>query len=229
MKTSQVHTYKKNDKIRHHQKILLNLIKKNFNEKKNGKLLDIGCANGTFLKNFHKKFRRFVSTGVDTSKNMILLANKKKIKNSNFLNKDFMKLNIKNKFDIVVASGVLAFYDDFSKPLNKMISFLKSKSYLFIFGTFNSNNIDTLIKFRNNYTKSKWEKGLNSFSVETISNFLNKKKIDYKFQKFYIPFNLGKKKNPIISYTLNTLKNGKIILNGANIKMELFFLIIKKK
>ena len=172
MKTSQVHTYINRNKIRYHQKILLNLINKNLNDKRKGYLLDIGCANGIFLKNFHKKYKRFASLGIDTSKSMIALAKQNKVNNSNFLKKDFMKLSSKQKFDIIIASGVLAFYDDFSKPLNKMISLLKNKSFLFIFGTFNSKNIDTLIKFRNNYTKSKWEKGLNSFSIKGFSFFV---------------------------------------------------------
>ena len=41
--------------------------------------------------------------------------------------------------------------------------------------------------------------------------------------------NLKKKDNPIISYTLNFSKKKRIILNGANIRMELFYLIIKKR
>jgi len=110
-----------------------------------------------------------------------------------------------------------------------MLSFLKKNSYLYIFGTFNTENIDTLVKFKNNYTKSNWEKGLNSFSIKTISNFLKNKNLVFKFKKFNLPFNLKKKKNPIISYTLNNPGKSQVILNGANIRMELFYLVIKKK
>ena len=85
-----------------------------------------------------------------------------------------------------------------------------------------------MVKFRNNYTKSNWEKGLNSFSVKTISKYLDKKNLKYRFYKFKIPFNLKKKKNPIISYTLQVNNKQKILLTGANIRMELFYLIIKK-
>ena len=136
--------------------------------------------------------------------------------------------NKKLYFDIVIASGVLAFYDNFSKAIDKMTSFLKRNSNLYIFGTFNSQDIDTIIKFRNNYTKSGWEKGLTSFSIKSVSNYLTKKKYKFSFKKFDIPFNLKKKTNPIISYTLSYSKNKRIILNGANIKMELFYLKIKK-
>ena len=116
-----------------------------------------------------------------------------------------MKYNKKSYFDIVVASGVLAFYDDYSNPIIKMLSLLKKNSYLYIFGTFNSANIDTLVKFRNNYTNSTWEKGLNSFSIKTISRFLKKKKLSLNL-KIYFTIKFKKKNNPIISYTLKLKK-----------------------
>jgi len=229
MKTSQIHTYKKNDELRHHQKILLNFIKKDFKQNEKKRILDIGCANGIFLRNLNVSFKNFSSLGVDTSSDMISLAKKNKISNIEFVKKDFMNLKYKSYFDIITASGVLAFYDDYTKPINKMLSFLKQNSYLYIFGTFNTENIDTLVKFRNNYTKSNWEKGLNSFSIKTISNFLRNKNLLFEFKRFNLPFKLKKKKNPIISYTLNKTKKSQVILNGANVRMELFYLVIKKK
>lgn len=229
MKTSQTHTYKKNDELRHHQKILLNFIKKDFKKNEKKRILDIGCANGIFLRNLNVFFKNFSSLGVDTSSDMISLAKKNKISNIEFVKKDFMNLKYKSYFDIITASGVLAFYDNYTKPINKMLSFLKQNSYLYIFGTFNSENIDTLVKFRNNYTKSNWEKGLNSFSIKTISNFLRNKNLLFEFKRFNLPFKLKKKKNPIISYTSNKTKKSQVILNGANVRMELFYLVIKKK
>ena len=58
---------------------------------------------------------------------------------------------------------------------------------------------------------------------------MKKKKIKFKFKKFILPFNLKKKNNPIISYTLKFSKKNQLILNGANIRMELFYLIVKKR
>ena len=193
-----------------------------------GNILDIGCATGSLIRELRKKIKYSNFTGVDTSADLIKTAKSKSVSNCKFIKKDFIKINKKYKFDLIIAAGVLAFYDDFSFALNKMINLLKKNGYLYIIGTFNSENIDTLVKFRNNYTKSNWEKGLNSYSTKTISNYLKKKKLKFQFKKFQIPFFLKKKKNPIISYTIKTNIKGKILLNGANIRMELFYLLIKK-
>tara|TARA_B100001059_G_scaffold232149_1_gene269416 strand:+ start:405 stop:647 length:243 start_codon:yes stop_codon:yes gene_type:complete len=79
MQTTQTHTYKK-IKLRYHQKILLDLLKKKYPKKKDGNALDIGCANGIFLKKFNSYFRKFQSLGLDTSKDMVSFAKKKKFK-----------------------------------------------------------------------------------------------------------------------------------------------------
>ena len=76
MKTSQTHTYRNTYKLRHHQKILLDIVKKDFKNKIHGKILDIGCANGVFIKNLSNEFKKFECTGIDTSSNMIVLAKK---------------------------------------------------------------------------------------------------------------------------------------------------------
>ena len=55
-----------------------------------------------------------------------------------------------------------------------------------------------------------------------------KKKTNLKILKFDIPINLRKRENPIISYTINTLKNKKMILSGSNLRLEYFYLIVNK-
>ncbi len=228
MKTSQIHTYKKSNKLRYHQKVLINMLLKTHGSNFKGDVLDIGCASGALIRELNKKFKKSNFTGIDTSLDLIKIAKKKNISNCKFLKKDFMNLKNKFKFNIIIAGGVLAFYDNFSLAINKMINLLKNNGYLYIIGTFNTENIDTLVKFRNNYTRSNWEKGLNSFSIKTISNYLKNKKLKFTFKKFNIPIFLRKNKNPIISYTIKTKKNSKILLNGANIRMELYYLLIKK-
>lgn len=226
MKTTQLHTYKYNYKLREHQKDMLNILKNKINKNFNGIILDIGCAQGVFLKHFKKYFKKSKLEGIDTSSELINRCKKLKILDSKFYSKDF--LNLKKKYEIVIAAGILGYYDDFKKPLKKMISLTKKRGTLIVFSHLNSFNIDTIVRFRNNTNCNKWERGLNSYSIITIKKFLKKMKVKFYFKQFNIPIRLKPKKNPIISYTIDTLKKKKIILSGSNLRLEYFYLIIKK-
>ena len=72
-------------------------------DKKAKKILDLGCGTGKYSFLLSKK--GFEVTGVDISKAMIRIAKKKykNKKNINFIHKDLKKINLKKKFDIVVA------------------------------------------------------------------------------------------------------------------------------
>ena len=227
MRTSQLHTYKNNYKLREHQKKVLGILVKNYQKTFNGTVLDIGCAQGTFLQHFKKKFPDSEVSGVDTSKELIAKSKKIKINKSTFYTKDF--LNINEKYDLVFALGVLGYYDDQLKTINKMISLTKKKGKLFIFSHFNTMNIDTRVRFRNNFNSNKWERGLNSFSLPTIKKYLTLKNLKFKFIKFDIPIKLKPQKNPIISYTIETKSNQRICLSGSNLRLDYYHLIIERK
>jgi|TARA_B110000208_G_C11577135_1_gene361083 trans-aconitate methyltransferase len=227
MKTSQLHTYKNNYKLREHQKKLLNILIKKYKKNFNGTVLDIGCAQGTFLQHFKKNFPNSEVFGVDTSKELIAKSKKININKSTFYTKDFLILN--EKYDLVFASGVLGYYDDQLKTINKMLSLTKKTGTLFIFSHFNTRNIDTRIRFRNNFNSNKWERGLNSFSIHTIKKHLTSKNLKFKFLKFDVPIKLKPQKNPIISYTIETKSNNKICLSGSNLRLEYYYLIIERK
>jgi trans-aconitate methyltransferase len=227
MKTLQLDTYKNNCKLREHQKKLLSILIKKYQKKFNGEVLDIGCAQGIFLKYFQKKFPNSKVTGVDTSRELIVKSKKINNNNSTFHVKDFFK--IKKKYDLVFASGVLGYYDDQINTLNKIISLTKRNGKIFIFSHFNTLNVDTRVRFRNNFNSNNWERGLNSFSLHTIKKYLTLKKLKFKFIKFDIPIKLKPQKNPIISYTIDTKSKEKIILSGSNLRLEYYYIIIERK
>ena len=224
---SQIDAYLKNRKLKYHEIETLKIIKNKL--KKSQNILDIGCANGNFLFNAFKINKNANYCGVDISKKLINLANK----NNNSKNISFKKLNIdknnfKIKFDIVLASGIMSNYENFKIPLKNWIKLLNKGGMLVVFGCFNSSNIDTISKIRNNYNNSNWQNGLTSYSITTVGKFLEKLNIKYKFISFDLPIDIKKNKNPIRSFTIKTIKNRRIIVTGANIINEFYHLIIKK-
>ena len=87
MKTSQLHTYRDNYKLKEHQKILLKYISNSYGSKFQGNILDIGCATGVLLNAIKKKLKNSVLLGVDTSADLIRKAKSQDILDSNFLKK----------------------------------------------------------------------------------------------------------------------------------------------
>lgn len=124
------------------------------------------------------------------------------------------------RYSILVALLVL---------LEKWLSWLSQEGRIYIFGRFNSKNIDTIIKFRNNYKRNEiWEGGLTAYSVHTIMQYLNESGLKGEFIRFLLPIEMGESEDPIRTFTKTTTDGEKLVLNGANIIAEHFHLIIRK-
>ena len=218
---------------RYYFKEIQNIINKHFKQEKLKHVLDIGCGNGDLifhLKNFYPDTN---FTGLDVSKETINFAKKRanSFKNLRFIKKDFLKFKTTKKFNLIIGAGFLGYFDDFRYPLNKIIRLINKKKSgkILLFGDFNSSGIDKIIKYRDMNISSNWASGFNTFSIKTISNYINSKKLNLVYKKFNLPINIKKGNDPIRSYTITTKNNEKFILNRANMVWEFYSLIITKK
>lgn len=200
-------------------------------KKEHKTVLDVGCGNGQLLYKLRKHFPNLILNGSDREKKFLNVAKKfKGLKTVNFKCLDIYKN--KGKFDIVFCTSTFQIFEDFKKPLKKLISLTKKKGILFIDGLFNSYKIDVKIKFRdnsNNEAKGKWRCDFNQHSIQSISDYLANKKISYKFKK--IPMNKKIKFNDKIhinNFTFKSAKNYNLITNGTNLIINGKLLIIKK-
>ena len=78
--------------------------------KDNSLCYDLGCSNGTLLKEIalRQKKNNIKFIGYDISKDMIIEAKKKEIKNLNFYQKDIIKIPLK-KSDMIICVYILQF------------------------------------------------------------------------------------------------------------------------
>jgi len=226
-KNSSTHAYAQIREPKEHEKELQLKIEAEF-PNFSGRLLDIGCANGAFIELISRRFPEAQYTGIDSSPEMIRVAQSREIKGScEFFVADALTFNQGIDYDIIIASGILSIYDDFQEPLSNWISRLTESGVLFVFGCFNSRNIDAIYRYRNNeYGDGEWESGLTSFSIETVGKFLQQLELSYVFDRFNLSIDLAEDPNPIRTYTRKTLDGETIIMNGANIVTELFFLSV---
>ena len=227
---NQISAYSENRPPKFHEIELLKIITSC--KLKKLKLLDIGCASGSFLSLIASKYPESEYYGFDISPELIKLA-KLKLKNYDVKLTVNDALNFKpdQEFDIIVASGVLSIFEDLS-PIKIWTNWLKEKGFLFIFGRFNSQPIDTIIRFRNHFNKrieeNNWQGGLTSFSLKYTTDYINKLGFNCEFIPFKYPETLEKSIDPIRTFTVDTLDNRRLILNGANILAEQYFLKISK-
>ena len=198
--------YNKLNNFKERYKFLTNKLENLFekNLKKNIKILDYGCGNGTFsiaLSNYGSV------TAVDGSENMIKLAEKKmtykKIKNINFVLSDLNHYTSNEKFRLVFCSSVMEYLENFSIHLDKLhrslekngtllLTLPNSRSFyrlieLFLFKLFNIPKYYNYVKLNQdeNYYRRMFSK--KKFLISDVSYFSdNFKLLDlFKFSPKY--------------------------------------------
>ena len=228
-KNTQIEAYRYPREPKHHDRQLLELVEKH-NPDFHGTLLDVGCAAGGFIDLMNSKFPEARYVGFDLSTEMIDSAKERfsQRPNCDFFLGDAASFTPKRKYDVIVASGVLSIFEDFELPLTTWLSWLEETGNLYIFGRFNSRDIDTIIRFRNNANTEEWEGGLTSYSIQSVSRFLQRKEYIHEFIRFQLPIELKESSDPIRTFTKRMESGGLLVVNGANIVAEHFFLIIQK-
>lgn len=189
-----------------------------------GEFLDMGCAKGEFIYYLKDYFPKLRFTGIDISAELISKARQEpRLQDVNFYVADVQDFNLNKSFDYVLMNGVHSIFDDLTTILGQMIKHLKSGGCGYIFGYFNENEIDVLVRFRVHGT-SEWQSGFNQFSLKTVNEALAPFCKEIKCHKFFLSIDLPQKKDSLKSYTLTTKEKGRIITNGANIITD-FYLV----
>ena len=220
--------------IREHDKLYLNedrknepkeyfkfietVFKKRINSVENSTILDIGCATGDFLYFIHKKFPSAKISGMDV-RNDLLEKAKSKVPFATFFQGNIQdsKTLPKEKFDFIFMLGVHSIFDNYELMLDNIIQISNKGGRVGIFGVFNPEDVDVLVKVRNS-NDDKWQSGWNMFSKKSISNYLTKKNILHNFIDWKISIDIPKNKSdPLRSWTFKDEKEERIIINGTQL------------
>jgi len=205
---------------------LIDKINKNFND--SSSLLDIGGAKGELIYLLKQKYPKANYTCLEYNEELIELG-RKNLKDVKFIQGDAKNFNLNRKFDVVVMSGVLSIFDEIEVVLNNMLKHIKCKGYGYIFGGFNKEDIDVIVRYKNNYLNSNiWESGWNMFSINSVKKILTPYISDFNVYKFNLTKELAKKDNPVKSYTLKLESGELLILTGGNIIRDFYLLIFQR-
>jgi trans-aconitate methyltransferase len=226
-KNTQTEVYVANRSLKQHEEEMLELVAARFVDREFS-VLDIGCADGLFCKALKERFPRARVTGFDLSAELISQANSYGLADCEFTIGDASTYETDQRFDLLIASGILSVFEDFEVVLGKWLEWLRSDGLILIFGRFNSEDIDMRISIRNNFNHSGWEGGLTTYSLYTVGRFLEAKGYQHEFHRFRLSIDLPRDENPVRTYTIETVDGEKLVVNGANLLAEQFFLKIWK-
>ncbi len=212
--------------MKQREREMLAMIRRDYPDFK-GRVLDIGCGRGDFLKEIGRAFPDAQCVGIDNDKGLVEEA-REGVYISCFV-ADALEWEPADSFDILVASGILSCFENFEPPLAKWLSWLRSGGRLYIFGRFNTADIDTIVRTRNKVMNEDWKSALTSYARFTVGGWLGDRGWKHKFQRFYLYLDIPKDGNPINSYTVKCADGTRMVVNGANTVAEHYFLTIERE
>jgi trans-aconitate methyltransferase len=103
------------------------------NNKKNPKILDLGCGSGSILQIFEGTIAQAELIGVDFSQELLKLA-KQKLKKTKLIHQDITEYESSLKFDLIIATFSLIHLTDFEleDTVNKIKAMLNSEAYIYL-------------------------------------------------------------------------------------------------
>lgn len=192
------------------------------------KVIDIGCATGDFVYYLRNEFPNIQLTGMDIDEELLDRA-KQEVEGVTFIQGDITKDVIEEKYDAIFLNGVHSIFDNFMWLENLVSLMSGSHARVFVFGLFNPENLDVLIKSRPAATEGKWETGWNLYSKKTVSSFLQEKGYHSHFYDFELKLDLDKKPDdPLRTWTERLEDGRRIIINGLQLVNTLSLLDVSK-
>lgn len=193
--------------------------------------LDIGCAKGEMIYYLKTKYPHLKFTGLEYSQALVDMASKEDfLKDVKFYQGDAIDFKLNQEFDVTLLSGVLAIFDDYEALIKNMLLHTKSGGKCYILEGFNKDDIDVMVRFRNNAEgSSSWECGWNMFSLNTISKLLAPLTSSVQIYPFKFEGKLEKKSNPVTSYSIRTETGENILLTGGNVRRDFYVVEFTKK
>lgn len=162
-------------------------------------IIDIGCANGSYLNYLNTIYNNKDLNGID-------INNNSSKKNFNFINKNFFEYNSLKKYDLVTCFGVLSYHNNIQNFFENLIKFTHRNSSLIIFDNINLIDLDFNIKYKNSDDlNNNFEDKYYSYwySKNTFINLANKYNMSVEFYPFNMPFKIDKNKDFSRAYTKN--------------------------
>ena len=210
-------------------KFIGNIIEKKVTKNNSLSYLDVGCAKGEFLYYLKKRFSISESNlcGIDYSQTLIQLAKSfSGLNGVEFILAKAEEFSLNRKFDIIIATGLISWFDDYSQFLINQLNHLKDDGMLIITNGFSMSDYDVINRYRKYNEKDALKAGWNAHSIKGIKEFVEQRGMTLTSHKFKLPFSLERQEDILRSWTIET-NEGQRFTNGLNFIWDLWSLEIK--
>jgi SAM-dependent methyltransferase len=223
--------------LKEHEKCMLRLVGATAPQ---GRLdvLDVGCADGLFLEAVSNKFECGTVDGLDYDPEMVSIA---RTRDYRAIRSDIYLDDVKaltqqesalgpKRYDVIIASGILAFFEDQDEIVRSLWRHLNDDGMLFVFSKVISHDVDMRYAVRAAGGLS-WSDERFLLSLASNRRLLGKYLSDVTVEHFELPFDLpaASTVNMHSSYTVQKADGSRMILTRHNVVAELAFLYGRRR
>ena len=221
---------KQYDQVKESTKAFLNFIQESIDTGSNGRIVDLGCGAGAATSYISNKLTQFETIGIDSSPELIDIANSRSSQRTNFQVGDFMNLLEMEEINGVYSIHTLMCLPEFENPIEQVLLKLKPNwfaiSSLFYPGEISATTL---------LTENKKQRSVfyNTYSIPEVDRFVrNFGYMVSKYESFEIPFDIAPSGNvdALGTYTMKTLESSgpqRIQISGP-VLMNWYFVLITK-
>jgi SAM-dependent methyltransferase len=205
-------------------KFILSNAKNHLDQYAKPRILDIGCATGDFLFYLSSLYPNASLTGIDVMSELLTRA-KSEVPDCEYVQADICDEGAlpNQKYEAIFMNGVHSIFDEIHPWLSNVVRLIDQtgNGKAFIFGIFNPENVDVLVKARysNQSQDSAWQPGWNCFSKSSIQQALDKIGVkSFTFHDWSIGIDIPHhESDPLRSWTFQYLDGSRGIINGTMI------------
>ena len=193
-------------------------------------LLDLGCANGSFLYHVRQSLRIGRAVGVDCSGQLTRFARENQ-PGVEFITADLEKPlgeGLKD-FDICTCLGTLCLFDEIEFPLKNLIGSLRPGGLAIVYDLVNKYPVDVWMRYKE-ITDGTWRPAYNVRSKETWQRLIYAidPNLDITITPFLMPYSLPKTSDFMRAWTIGTEEVDHQLISGVGQKLDFSVVCIRK-
>ncbi|MGL5865272.1 MAG: class I SAM-dependent methyltransferase [Dermatophilaceae bacterium] len=154
------------------------------------RVLDIGCANGSFVHYLLEHHPQISCTGIDVLPELVEDA-VRNVPAATFLVGDIRQRESlpDRSFPLVTMLTLHSHFDDLAAILDNVMSVVEAGGRALIFGSFNHTDADVLVRIRDGGQGGDWLPGWNLHSRTSVSDLLRSRGFTFTFHDYEPPPN----------------------------------------